>query len=216
MILEKVLEFGISKKYFEELAIKDIDKSCCTLDNFIIDFDKTKEKVCNEANQVTRKSCDGLCLVESIDFIEFKSLNNFFDKEFKYKLKSNKENLEESEIIKEKVSKFNFNKKIRDSIWILDYIINHDELKLNNSYLEKIYNDIDKNYFIVKDNYQSLINLNLQFQALSGLKNNSLNNRKKMDILITSTLEEISLSINKPKLIDCNELKSYLESKGKK
>jgi len=215
VILEQVLAFGFSKNYFDKLEIKNIDKSCCSLDNVIIDFDKTKDIVCTEASQVTRKSCDGLCLVKSIDFIEFKSLNNFFDKEFQYKLKSNKENLKESEIIKEKVSKFNFNKKIRDSIWIFDYIVNHHELQLNNSHLEKIYNDIDKNYFIVKDNYQPLINLNLQFQVLSGLKNNSLNNRETMDILITKTLEKISLSINKPKLIDCNKLKFYLESKGK-
>ncbi|MCF6242422.1 MAG: hypothetical protein L3J74_13870 [Bacteroidales bacterium] len=86
-------------------------------------------------------------------------------------------------------------------------------MMLNNNHLEKIYNDIDKNYFIVKDNYQPLIDLNLKFQVLSGLKNNSLNNRKTMDILITKTLEEISLSINKPKLIDCNELETYLKGK---
>jgi len=53
-------------------------------------------------------------------------LNNFFDKEFKYKLKSNKKNLEESEIIKEKVKSFNFNKKIRDSLWLFRILIlNH-------------------------------------------------------------------------------------------
>jgi len=88
----------------------------------IVDFDKTKEIICKESNQATRKSCDGLCLNKSVDFIEFKSLNNFFDKEFKYKLKSNKKNLEESEIIKEKVKSFNFNKKIRDSLWLFDFI----------------------------------------------------------------------------------------------
>ncbi len=80
MSLEKILEFGISKNYFKKLPIKDIDKSCCNLDYEIVDFDETKKIICSEANQATRKSCDGLCLNKSVDFIEFKSLNNFFNK----------------------------------------------------------------------------------------------------------------------------------------
>ena len=211
MILEKVLKFGISKNYFKKLAIKDIDKSCCNLDYEIIDFDKTKEIICKESNQVTRKSCDGLCLKKSINFIEFKSLNNFFNKEFKYKLKSNKKNLKESEIINEKVSSFGFDKKIRDSLWILDYILNHHEIKLNSENLEQFYNDkIEKKYFVVKDNFQPLINLSMQFNALSGVKNNQLKNRDTMDILIDKNLSKITL-INKPKLIDCNELQEILK-----
>jgi hypothetical protein len=211
VILEKVLKFGISKNYFKKLAIKDIDKSCCNLDYEIIDFDKTKEIICKESNQVTRKSCDGLCLKNSINFIEFKSLNNFFNKEFKYKLKSNKKNLKESEIINEKVSSFGFDKKIRDSLWILDYILNHHEIKLNSENLEQFYNDkIEKKYFVVKDNFQPLINLSMQFNALSGVKNNQLKNRDTMDILIDKNLSKITL-INKPKLIDCNELQEILK-----
>jgi hypothetical protein len=211
VILEKVLKFAISKNYFEKLAIKDIDKSCCNLDYEIIDFDKTKEIICKESNQVTRKSCDGLCLKKSINFIEFKSLNNFFNKEFKYKLKSNKKNLKESEIINEKVSSFGFDKKIRDSLWILDYILNHHEIKLNSENLEQFYNDkIEKKYFVVKDNFQPLINLSMQFNALSGVKNNQLKNRDTMDILIDKNLSKITL-INKPKLIDCNELQEILK-----
>jgi len=211
--LEKVLTFGISKKYFKKLAIKDLDKSCCTLENKIIDFDETKEIICKESNQVTRKSCDGLCLRDNINFIEFKSLNNFFDKEFKYKLKANRENLKESEIIKEKVSNFGFDKKIRDSLWLFDYILNHHEIKLKSDDLEQFYNGtIEKRYFIVKDNFQPLINLSMQFNALSGVKNNQLKNRETMDILIDENLSKITL-INKPKLIDCNELQEILKEK---
>jgi len=214
VILQKVLEFGLSKNYFEQQPIKDIDKSCCILDNKIIDFDKTKEIICSESSQVTRKSCDGLCLNKSIDFIEFKSINNFFDKEFKYKLKSNSQNLVEIEIIKEKVLDFNFDKKIRDSLWIFDFILNHHELKLNNSELKKCYDDsIEKNYYIVKDNYQPLIELALSFNMLSGLENNQLNNRKTMDILINEELSKIIL-IKKPKLINCQELKEILKEES--
>jgi len=214
VILEKVLNFGISKKYFEKLAIKDIDKSCCNLNDKIIDFDKTKDIICKESNQSTRKSCDGLCLKDSINFIEFKSLNNFFDKEFKYKLKSNKVNKQESEIIKEKVSSFNFDKKIRDSLWLLDYILNHHEMKFKNDDLEQFYNGkIEKKYFIVKDDFQPLINISIQFNALAGLKDNSLKNRKTMDVLINENLSKITL-INKPKLINCTELQDILKEKN--
>lgn len=209
MTLEKVLEFGILKKYFTKLAIKNIDKSCCELDNIIIDFDK-----CKESHQVTRKSCDGLCLKESIDFIEFKSINDFFDKEFKYQLKSNTENINESQIIKEKVDDFDFQKKIRDSIWLFDFILGHHKLKLNNSELKEIYNNLEKNYFIVKDNYQPLINIVTQFNTLANNKNNKLSNRETMDILIEKELDNIKLEINKPKLIDCTQLKKYLEEKN--
>jgi hypothetical protein len=212
--LEKVLKFGISKNYFKKLPIKDIDKSCCNLEYKIVDFDKTKEIICKESNQATRKSCDGLCLNKSVDFIEFKSLNNFFDKEFKYKLKSNKKNLEESEIIKEKVKSFNFNKKIRDSLWLFDFILNHHEVKLNNQELESFYNDkIEKRYFIVKDNFQPLINLSMQFNILAGVENNQLKNRETMDITINKELSKIT-SIEKPKLIDCNELEKVLKDKN--
>jgi len=210
--LKKVLAFGILKEYFKKLAIKDIDKSCCSLDNFIIDFDKCKDLICKNTNQVPRKSCDGLCLIDSVDFIEFKSLNNFFDKEFKYKLKANKENKKESEIIQEKVKDFNFQKKIRDSLWLLDYIVNHQELQLSNKEQEEYYKNII-NYFIVKDNYQPLINIMAQFNTLAKTNDNSLSNRKTMNILIEKELDNITLIINKPKLIDCNELKKYLEEK---
>ena len=213
MSLEKVLEFGISKKYFTQSAIKDIYKSCCVLDNIIIDFDKTKDIICKKYDQVTRKSCDGLCLKESIDFIEFKSINDFFDKEFKYKLKSNKTNLEESQIIKKKVDDFNFQKKIRDSLWLFEFVLGHHQLKLNNSELKVIHNNLEKNYFIVKDNYQPLINIITQFNTLAKNKNNKLSNRETMDILIEKELDTIKLEINKPKLIDCNQLKKYLEEK---
>jgi len=54
-------------------------------------------------------------------------------------LKSNRENIKESEIIKEKVSNFNFNKKIRDSLWLFDYILNHTKLRLKKDDLEQFY-----------------------------------------------------------------------------
>jgi len=211
-IFKKQLLFikKLKKSYFIRYHIKDIDKSCCSLNTEIIDFDRTKEIICKEHKQTTRKSCDGLCLKDSITFIEFKSLNNFFDIEFQHKLKSNKKNLEESEIIKEKVSGFNFNKKIRDSLYIMETIIGLNHLIWMNEELEE-YHKIEKNYFIVKDNYQPLINIMEQFNILAKNKNNKLSNRETMDILIEKELDNITIVLNKPKLIDCNELKKYLE-----
>ena len=217
-ILKKILKFGIKKEYFEQKAIQKIEKNCCNdLDNVIIDFDKTKEIVCKETNQVTRKSCDGLYLKESIDFIEFKSLNNFFIEELPRALERNNKNIKESEIIKKKVSTLipSLEKKISDSLWIFDYIIRHRNLALNNAELAK-YNDIEKNYFVVKDNYEpSMTAFTIQLNLLSKNDHNSLNNRKTMDIKIENGLDELSkkISINKTKLIDCKQLKEILDNK---
>ena len=213
MSLEKVLNFGLSKEYFKKLKIKDIEKSCCNdLEFEIIDFDRTKDIVCNEANQVSRKSCDGLYLNESIDFIEFKSLNNFFNKEFKYKLK-NDANTEEIEMIKQKVLDFNFTKKIRDSLWLFDYILNHNELELKNNDKESIYK-IEKNYFIVKDEYkQPLLAIVDKLNMLAQDENNELKYRETMDILIKKDLGEIKIEVNRPKLMTCAELNKFLEEK---
>ena len=212
MSLKKVFNFGLSKEYFKKLKIKDIKKSCCDLEFEIIDFDETKEIVCNEANQVYRKSCDGLCLKDSIDFIEFKSLNNFFNKEFKHRLK-NDVDAEEVEIIKQKVLDFNFLKKIRDSLWLFDYILNHNEFKLRNNEKESIYR-IEKNYFIIKDDYtQPLIAIMDRLNMLAQDVNNELNYRRTMDILIEEDLGNIKIEVNRPKLMTCTELNKFLEEK---
>jgi len=214
MILKKILNFGIDKNYFIKKPIKKIEKSCCSLEKEIIDFDNTKEIICKEANQQTRKSCDGLCLQGSINFIEFKSLNNFFEKEFQYKL--NQENIEEIEIIeiiKEKVKDFNFKRKITDSLWLLDYILRHQDLSLSNSEIDK-YDSIEKNYFVVKDEIIALVDLTINLNLLS-YEGNSLKYRKIMDIEIQNSLNNIiNIEVNKPKLLNCNELEKILKEEN--
>ena len=208
MILNKILNFGIDKNYFIKKPIKQIEKSCCSLEEEIIDFDSTKEIICKEANQQTRKSCDGLCLKGSINFIEFKSLNNFFEKEFKYKL--NQENIKEIEIIKEKVRNFNFKRKITDSLWLLDYILRHKDLSLKNNEIDEC-ESIEKNYFIIKDEFQPLVNLISNLNLLANESNN-LKYRKIMDIEIKNSLDVlIKIELNKPKLIDCKQLEQILK-----
>jgi len=64
--------------------------------------------------------------------------------------------------------------------------LNHHEVKLNNQELESFYNDkIEKRYSIVKDNFQPLINLSMQFNILAGVENNQLTNIEKQWILLS-------------------------------
>ncbi len=64
--------------------------------------------------------------------------------------------------------------------------MNHHEVKLNNQELESFYNDkIEKRYSIVKDNFQPLINLSMQFNILAGVENNQLTNIEKQWILLS-------------------------------
>ena len=204
MILDMILDFGLGENYFSKKSIKNIEKSCCDLEQEIIDFDETKEIICKEANQITRKSCDGLCLSKSIIFIEFKSIKKFFEGEYKYKLKNNNED----EIIKSKAKDFNFEKKIEDSLWLFDYIVKHRKLQLSNNQQNTLKN-CNKYYYIVKDTNNPLININITLNLLA--LNRSIETKElKMDIEINNQLSKITI-INKVELIDCDKLQEILK-----
>jgi len=82
-MLTSLKQFGIDKNYFEIKKIGDFSNASKEGFDHIkteaIDFDKTKEKVCNELKQEGYKSCDALDIIDSknrINFIEFKQLEN--------------------------------------------------------------------------------------------------------------------------------------------
>jgi hypothetical protein len=79
--LHRLLDFGCHSDYFHLKSIGTVAKSCCPdAITEVIDFDKTKDKVCSEAMLQPYKSCDALKILPAlkrIDFIEFKSLKPF-------------------------------------------------------------------------------------------------------------------------------------------
>lgn len=76
-MLNRVFEFGKRENYFILKPLKEVSDKICESEEFeLIDFDETKKRVVDEANQSTRSSCDGLEIGENINFIEFKSFKN--------------------------------------------------------------------------------------------------------------------------------------------
>ncbi|MDQ7086089.1 MAG: hypothetical protein Q9M36_14775 [Sulfurovum sp.] len=206
-MLEKVLERDT--KYFIFDSLKNVsDESCLCEDYQLIDFDETKKIIIKEFTLSTLASCDGLYFNNSINFLEFKGF-----KKIKSKL-SPKENLEQKEEKFIQKLESSLIDKIESSIWILDLILKQKSLNLTQN--DKInYRKIDKNYYIVtdidltkpsKDTF--LARLNGLAEIPSSLYNNLITNVK---IIIDNI--ELNVKINKPKLIDCNELKKYLEEK---
>ena len=113
----------ILKGYFETREIRNLEKSCCqnsTLE--VIDFDKTKDLVCSKNNIPSLKSCDALKFTfenERIDFIELKGLNMYL----KYGGRANfNPNLDTGSQITNKITGFEINRKIEESLKISKYI----------------------------------------------------------------------------------------------
>lgn len=147
--LETIYNFGIEKKYFEIFELGKLDKSCCQTSKIeIIDFDKTKDIICKEKGIASDKSCDAIKFFvekERIDFIELKGLKMYLHfpsrKNFDYSKNTTLQ-------ITEKISGFEINKKIKDSLIIMQHIVeNVNEPEINNISFKKVL----KNFLIVTD-----------------------------------------------------------------
>ena len=119
---------GIEKGYFDLQSIKDIDKSCCTeARTMVIDFDKTKEKLVAQSKLVTTKSCDCLKIrphKQCLDLIEIKG----FAESLKYY-----RGAKIDEKLTENVKKFDLEKKIEDSLHLLETLVRKEEFQRNNA-----------------------------------------------------------------------------------
>ena len=144
-MLQKLVNFGKKKGYFEIKPLKDIDRCPCKDISFpAIDFDVTKQKVCEEASQQTRASCDALIFTDCLDFIEFKRFKEF--------LRSVKSSSDFSEQVDNKIEhlKNSLKDKFEDSWWILDYILRRRELSLTKEERQYFYS-LFVNYLILVD-----------------------------------------------------------------
>ena len=204
-MLQRIESFGQEHGYFIFDALTNVsDKTCICNDVELIDFDKTKEKIIEEANQNKRSSCDGLNLKESINFIEFKSFKNV------------KTKFHETENIEKKESKF-INKtkvslpdKIESSIWMFEYLLGHKNFSATKNEKSE-YRNMKKNYYLVVDVDLTENSKDTFVAKLNGLTlPTSLYDN--LIIQVKSVLEEVHqyIKINKPKLISCKELEEIL------
>ena len=189
--LFKILQgkYGVSE-------IKDISKSCCKcLEYKVFDFDAIKDEYCKENKIPSLSSCDCLDISKDrIDFIEMKGFEEFKKREHPL---CNKK-------VRQQVSKFNFEKKLKDSYDILFNISKIHKANLDN---------FDKRYFIVTDlkvGKGSIDDINF---TLSFLSETSSDDNLIYKILNEKIKLNTELKWQRPILVDCYGLLKYLEGK---
>lgn len=123
----------------KEMAIKDIDKSCCSSDLNVIDFDYFKEELCKKLGVRTYKSADCLYIDKNkkvLYFIEMKDLDLFVSHNLK------------NMTIETFMQKTELNHKIEDSYMLLLSAIGCNML-INNTSLISINNKLQLKYIIL-------------------------------------------------------------------
>jgi hypothetical protein len=197
---------GIEIGYFELNKIKNIETTCCSVaETEVIDFDKTKDKLVASGGLVTTKSCDCIKIrptKQCIDLIEMKRFVPLVEN-----FKKKRIDLE----VNKKIAKFNFTKKIEDSLVLLDILVRKMEFEKT---LEDdvFFRETKINYIVLTDvdsihesfNY---IALNFIFYAEYS---DSMENYIASEISKELTkIPNINHKLNSPMLKTCNEIDDY-------
>lgn len=195
-MLAKLVNVGRDRYQFSEIALNCIHKGCCDAIPeaccLVIDFDLVKDSL---GADTPPKSCDAIkiCIDDNrIDFIELKGFE-------KFKQYSPKQTTED---IQNQVAKFNFEKKIKDSYFVLDSIVSNqlfddsDKTKLQN---------VAFHYFVVSDIVKDgLTNITASLNFLAEVSS--------IDKIIETTMKsqlnnlQISFLTEKPRLISCQRI----------
>ncbi|MEN8220737.1 MAG: hypothetical protein ABFS56_31175 [Pseudomonadota bacterium] len=209
--LQRLLDFGYDSDYFHLKSIGTVDKSCCPdATTQVIDFDKTKDKICSEAKLQPYKSCDALKILPAfkrIDFIEFKGL-----KQFAHYVHSNiPPSLQEQKIVKQ-IEKFDLETKLHDSYIILYFVLTkNSSLKKTD---KRFYRIVEKNYIILVDTAveeQGIQNLALTLEFLSETSSPLEKQIAAKLAVEIDELSDLAFKINKPILKSCKTIDSFYE-----
>jgi len=193
VMLERLIERGVVKGFFEFNELGRLDKSCCSKSKLeVIDFDKTKATIVAK-NKVAQppKSADALKILPELNCVDFIELKGF--KEF---IKRDKK-----KDFKKKVEGFKLDKKIRDSFSILQSIVEDKSIRFSLEQLEE--------YIHIKKNFLIVVDIEPSKDPLKDL------DTSRMFLSIKKTLNNIPDSslhnLNKPKLLSCNQIDSHYQ-----
>ena len=209
-MLERLMEFGISEKFFDVKPLGQLEKSCCSNSKIaVIDYDKTKELVSKIAKLQQPKSADALKILPQlnrIDFIELKGFEKF--------IHYNKNKADIGEKVSNQIEEFNLAKKIRDSLLVLLILINREEFKCTKSESEQ-YQQATKNYIIVVDIDLNENPMKDRLITLTFLSENTSHIKRKILDELNQAVDNIALSslenLEKPKLLSCRKIDGYYE-----
>lgn len=209
-MLERFMEFGINNNFFEVKPLGQLEKSCCRHSKIeIIDFDKTKERVSMSAPLHQPKSADALKILSQlnrIDFIELKGFEKFIQ------YNNDKQNVEKE--VRNQVEKFSLTEKIKDSLFILSFLIKHKDFKCT-KIESKQYQEVTKNYLIVVDIDLYQNPLKDRLITLTFLSENFANIQRKIAEELNQSIDNFPCSslenLEKPRLLNCTKLEGYYE-----
>lgn len=210
-MLERLMEFGISEKYFHVKPLGQLEKSCCSNSKIaVIDYDKTKELVSNIAKIQQPKSADALKILPQlnrIDFIELKGFEKYIQHK-KDKSDINKE-------VSNQVEKFGLTEKIRDSLFVLAFLIKLKEFECKKFEREQ-YQQATKNYIIVVDIDLNENPIKDRLITLAFLSEDTITHiKRKILYELKQAVDDIPFSslenFEKPKLFNCRKIDEYYE-----
>ena len=198
---------GIEKGYFEMQAIKDIGKSCCLeATTQVIDFDKTKEKLVAQSKLVTTKSCDCLKIRADKQCLDLIEMKGFAESIKYYKGKKIDEKLTEN------VKKFDLEKKIEDSLHLLETLVRKEEFQRNSADAQ-FFRETKINYIVLTDvdrlyeagfSYFSFVMYFLSEH--SDTIENHITSELNKEL---SKIPNLSHKLNEPMLKTCGEIDAY-------
>ena len=139
VLCSKLNNILIVKKFFN---IKTCP--CYDLSVLAIDMDATKEIICKQLKQKTRKSCDALVvLTNNLDYIEFKSFKDLIRRS---------SNEDRRELIQKKIDKYRYDlkDKLEDSFFIMNCLVRYKDINLTREQLRH-FDNLSIYYFILVD-----------------------------------------------------------------
>lgn len=213
IFLKELFDFGVNKNLFIVKEIGKLDKTCCT-DSIInaIDFDYTKDVICEKLNLSHYKSCDALILLidsERIDFIEMKGLKEYLNPNHNNSLDINSDIKKQ---LKNKVTNFNLVQKIQDSLDILKLILQDKDFKYSKSDKES-FKQIKKNFIVLTDIESSKNGLEFIIASFDILSENSSSLENICMEIFSEEINDLEFpniyNIQKPISINCDGLTKY-------